>query len=51
MTLSWWESIVVQMAISLLSALASKITNPTEQAALQAALVFLQDLAGAKIGA
>jgi hypothetical protein len=43
-TLSWWEQLVVSMAISLLSALASKITNPVELAALQSALAFLQKL-------
>ena len=42
--LSWWEQFIIGAAISLLTLLASKITNPAELAALQAALAFLQKL-------
>jgi hypothetical protein len=43
-TLSWWEEFIVGAAVSLLSLLASRIKNPTELAALKAALEFLQKL-------
>ena len=42
--LSWWEQFIVGAAVSLLSVLASKLTNPTELAALEAAIKFLQTL-------
>ena len=42
--LSWWEEFVVTAAISFLTVLTSKITNPVELAGLQAALTFLQKL-------
>ena len=42
--LSWWEQFIIGASISLLTLLASKIKNPTELAALQAALAFLQKL-------
>lgn len=45
-TLTWWEQMVFEMAISFLTALASKITNPVEKAALQSAIAFLQQLVG-----
>jgi len=48
-TLSWWEQFIVQAAVSLLSVLASKVTNPTEQAAIQAAITFLQRLLGGTV--
>ncbi len=44
--LSWWEQIVIGMALSFLTALESRLTNPTELAALQAAVAFLQSLLG-----
>lgn len=44
LTLSFWEQLVIGMAISFLSAIAPMVTNATEQAALQAALTFLQKL-------
>jgi hypothetical protein len=44
MNLSWWETFIVQAAVSLLTMLESKLTNPTEIAALQAAITFLQKL-------
>jgi hypothetical protein len=42
--LSRWEKSIIGAAIGLLTVLAGKITNPTELAALQAALVFLNKL-------
>ena len=41
---SWWESFILGTALSLLTLLASKITNATELLALQAAVDFLQKL-------
>ena len=49
-TLSWWETFLMQAAISLLTMLESKITNTVELAGLKAALEFLQDLLSGKIG-
>lgn len=43
-TLSWWEQFIVGAAVSLLTLLQTKITNPTELAAIQAAIAFLQKL-------
>ena len=43
-TVSWWESFILQAAVSFLTALQTKITNPTELAGLQAVIVFLQKL-------
>jgi Tfp pilus assembly major pilin PilA len=48
-TLSWWEQFIVQAGISLLTMLSSKVTNPTEKAALEAALAFLQKLLGGSV--
>lgn len=48
-TVSFWESFILQAAISLLGALESKLTNPTEVAALQAAIQFLQKLLGGTV--
>ena len=42
--LSWWEEFIIGAAVSFLTVLSAKITNPTELAALQAALVFLNKL-------
>lgn len=42
--LSWWEEFIIGAAISFLMMLKTKITNPTELAALEAALTFLQKL-------
>ena len=42
--LSWWETFLVQAVVSLLGVLNTKITNPAELAALQAAIAFLQKL-------
>jgi hypothetical protein len=42
--LNWWESFVIGAAASLLAELESKLTNPVEVAALQAAVGFLQQL-------
>jgi len=42
--LSWWEEFIIGAALSFLTVLQSKLTNPTELAALQAAIVFLQQL-------
>jgi hypothetical protein len=43
-TLSWWEQFIIGAAVSLLTLLQTKITNPTELAAIQAAITFLQKL-------
>jgi hypothetical protein len=43
-TLSWWEQFIINAAISLLSVLASKLTNQTEIDALNDAITFLQSL-------
>jgi hypothetical protein len=43
-TLSWWEQFIISAGISLLTMLASKVSNQTEKAALEAALAFLQKL-------
>lgn len=42
--LNWWEEFVIGAAASLLQTLEAKLTNPTEIAALQAAIQFLQSL-------
>ena len=44
MSLSWWEQFIIGSAISFLVMLESKVTNPTELAALKATVQFLQDL-------
>jgi hypothetical protein len=44
LTLSFFESFAVNIVISLLTLLESKLTNTTEIAALQAAIQFLQTL-------
>jgi len=43
-TLSWWEQFIVTAAVSLLTMLASKVKNPLEVDAIQAAVQFLQKL-------
>lgn len=47
--LSWWEEFIVGAGISFLTVLTSKIKNPTELAALQAALTFLQKLLAGQV--
>ena len=42
--LSWWEEFIIGAAISFLTVLRGKITNPAELAALEAALSFLNKL-------
>ena len=42
--LSFWEEFIIQAGVSLLNALAMKITDPVELAGLQAAIAFLQKL-------
>jgi len=41
---SWWEEFILQAALSFLNVLVGRITNPTEKAALLAAIAFLQRL-------
>ena len=41
---SWWEEFILGAAVSFLGVLQSRITNPTELAALEAAIAFLQKL-------
>ena len=43
-TLSWGEKFIVGAAVHLLTLLQTKITNPIELAAIQAAIAFLQKL-------
>jgi hypothetical protein len=47
--LSFWEEFIIGAAISFLTMLQSKIKNPTELAALQAAIEFLQKLLGGNV--
>jgi hypothetical protein len=47
--LSWWEEFIVGATISFLTVLQSKLSNPTELAALQAAIAFLQSLMGGTV--
>jgi hypothetical protein len=47
--LNWWEEFVISAAVSLLLTLESRLTNPTEIAALQAAIQFLQALLGGSV--
>lgn len=47
--LSWWEQFIVGAALSFLTIIASKLTNATEQAALQAAIQFLQKLLAGQV--
>lgn len=42
--LSWWEEYVIMTAVSFLTMLKSKITNPTELAAITSVIDFLQKL-------
>ena len=47
--LSWWEEFIIGAAVSFLTMLISKITNPIEQAGLQSALMFLQRLMNGQV--
>lgn len=47
--LNWWQQFIIGAAIALLNELETKITNPTEKAALQAAIGFLQSLMSAQL--
>jgi len=47
--LSWWEQFIIGAAVSFLTVLGSKITNPVELAALQAASAVLQKLLGGQV--
>jgi hypothetical protein len=47
--LSWWETFIIQAAVSLLSVLRSKLSNPAEVAALNAAIAFLDQLLGGTV--
>lgn len=49
--LSLWEQFIVGAAVSLLTLLQTKLKNKTEQAAIAAAIAFLQQLLGGQIGA
>jgi hypothetical protein len=42
--LTWWEQVIIGIAITSLTALESKITNPTLLAALKATIAFLTAL-------
>ncbi len=48
-TLSWWEQFIIGAAVSFLTLIASKITNPVELDALQAAIAFLQKLLSGQV--
>jgi hypothetical protein len=43
-TLCWWEQFIVSAALSLLTLLATKVSNAAELAAIQSAMLFLQKL-------
>ena len=47
--ISWWEEFILGAAVSFLTVLLPKITNPMELAALQAAIAFLQRLLGEQV--
>ena len=47
--LSWWEEFIVTASISLLTLLASKVTNTVELAAIQSAIAFLQRLVAGNV--
>jgi hypothetical protein len=49
LTLSWWEQFILGAAVSFLMILEPKVKNPTELAALQAAVAFLQKLLGGEL--
>ena len=49
LAVSWWEQFILGAAVSFLTVLESKIKNPTELAALQAAVTFLQRLLGEQV--
>jgi hypothetical protein len=49
-TLSFWESLVVGMALSFLTALQSKLKNQIELDALAAAISFLNQLLAGTVG-
>jgi len=49
-TLSFWESLVVGMALSFLTALQSKLKNQIELDALAAAISFLNQLLAGAVG-
>ena len=42
--LNWIEQFTITAVVTILEGLESKVTNSTEKAALQAAIVFLQSL-------
>ena len=44
LVLNWWESFIVGAAVTFLTSLLPKITNPLELAGLKAAIQFLQSL-------
>ena len=47
--LNWLEQFALAAAISLLTTLESKVTNPVELASLKAALTFLESLMNVQI--
>lgn len=49
MKIGVWEQFIIGAAIGFLTLLESKVKNPTELAALQAAVAFLQKLMGGNV--
>jgi hypothetical protein len=47
--LGFWEQFIIQAAVSLLTVLASQVSNQTELAALQAGIQFLQKLLAGQV--
>jgi hypothetical protein len=45
-TLTWWEQLIIGMALTALTELETKITDPALLAGLQAAVTFLTSLLG-----
>ena len=48
-SLSWWEQFIIGAALSFLTVLQSKVTNPTELAAIVGAVAFLQKLLAGQV--
>jgi hypothetical protein len=47
--LSWWEEFIIGAAVSFLTVISSKITNPTEASAVQTTLALLQRLLAGQV--
>ena len=47
--LSWWEEFIIGAAISFITVLTPKVSNPNELAAMQVAVAFLQRLLAGQV--